>query len=231
MGGGSTGNTAAVEVGKTTTEKKVVQAPRELPPMLTLHSNRFNFDLTEYPVLGNPKAKYVMVSLFDYTCKYCRATHAPIVEVQRAFSNELAVLSLPMPLDSECNRYVRRTGSPHTNACQFAALGLAVWRADRVKFRQYDDWLMSTLPRTTLDQARLEAAALVGSDKLDHALADPWVKSTIQLAIDLYGANTDLVRSGNMPQTIVGTNIVTGTIHNSRELFELVGRGYGLKQQ
>jgi uncharacterized membrane protein len=220
---------AKVEGGKQAAAAVVV--PKEVPPTLTLHSNRFSFDLTEYPVVGNPKAPHVIVSLFDYTCKYCRATHMPIMEVQRAFSNQMAVLSLPMPLDSQCNRYVKRTSSAHTNACSFAALGLAVWRADRAKFHKFDDWLMATLPRTTLDQARLEAAALVGSEKLEKSLADPWVQKTIQLAIDLYGANTDLVRSGNMPQTIVGTNIVTGTIHNSRQLFELVGRGFGLKLQ
>lgn len=212
-------------------KKAAAAVAKEVPPVLTLHSNRFSFDLTEFPVVGNPKAPHVMVSMFDYTCKYCRATHGPIMEVQRAFSNQLAVLSLPMPLDSQCNRYVKRTASAHANSCNFAALGLAVWRADRTKFHQFDDWLMATLPRTTLDQARLEAAALVGSEKLEKSLADPWVQQTIQTAIDLYGANTDLVRSGNMPQTIVGTNIVTGTIHNSVELFELVGRGFGLRLQ
>lgn len=216
-----TGSTSAVATAT---------VPKEVPPVLTLHSNRFSFDLTEYPVEGNPKAPHVIVAMFDYTCKYCRATHGPITEVQHAFSNQLAVLKLPMPLDSDCNRYVRKTASAHANACSFAALGLAVWRADRTKFHQFDNWLMTTLPRTTIDQARLEAAALVGSANLEKALADPWVKATIATAIDLYGVNTDTVRSGNMPQTIVGTNIVTGTIHSSKELFELVGRNFGLRQ-
>lgn len=209
----------------------VAVKPAEPPhPMIELHNGRFNIDLTEYPVIGSPTAPKVMVSLFDYTCKYCRATHQPIVQVQQTFSNELAVLSLPMPLDSMCNRFVRRTPSAHTNACQFAAIALAVFRADRAKFRQYDEWLMSTLPRTTIDQARLEAVALVGAPSLDKALSDPWIGKTIQMAIDLYGANSEAGRSGNMPQMIIGTNIVSGTINGVNGLFELVEKGMGLKR-
>lgn len=224
-GSGSTVTTSGNSEAKQT---PLVEPPPTLK--LTLHTNQFEFDLTEFPLIGSPKATHVMLSLFDYTCKYCRTTHHPIVEAQSAFSNQLAVLSLPMPLASDCNRYVRQTSSAHSNACQFASLGLAVWRADKTKFRQFDEWLMRTLPKSSLEQARLEAVALVGTEKLDRALADPWIQKTIQLAIDVYGANSRATRSGNMPQTVIGTNIVTGTIKTTKDLFELLDRNFGLKQ-
>lgn len=52
------------------------------------------------------------------------------------------------------------------------------------------------------------------------SLQDPWIPKTIQMAIDIYGANNETVRSGqNMPQMIIGTNIVAGTLHDDGELF------------
>ena len=107
------------------------------------YEGMFAVDLQDVPVIGVPTNAQVVVSLFDYSCHYCRLMHPIIQEVQRAFSNELVIISLPMPLDEKCNRTITRTSRPHTNACLYAHLGLAVWRANPAKHPEFDEWMMS----------------------------------------------------------------------------------------
>jgi hypothetical protein len=97
-----------------------------------IYDGKFRFNLGEVPLLGSPGASNVIVSLFDYTCQHCRVMHPQLKAVQYTFSNQLVIVSLPMPLDSTCNYMVKQTPRPHTNACEYARLGLAVWRANHV---------------------------------------------------------------------------------------------------
>ena len=197
--------------------------------LLALHGGSFQLDLYQLPLLGLATAPKVMVSQFDYTCEHCRRSHEPILAAQRLFSNELAVICLPMPIDARCNEWIRRTPAAHTNACQFAALGLAVWRADPAKFHEFDDWLMTAPEGLHVPQALARARVLVGEATLDQALADPWVAQTLQLSIALYHSNALAAKSGAMPMLTAGTNVVTGTVNSTDELCRLLDRALGLK--
>jgi uncharacterized membrane protein/protein-disulfide isomerase len=193
-----------------------------------IYDGRFVFDMNEVPLIGTPRAPHAMVSLFDYTCHFCRAMHVTLKEVHKTFSNQLAIVSLPMPLDSQCNPNVRMTSRFHSNACEYARLGLAVWRADRKVHPQFDDWLFAPEHPPELEVARQHAAQLVGPEKLAAALSHHTITQHLQLGMNIYATNFIHVRQGNMPQVIIGTNLLTGT-NTVEELYRLLDNQLGLK--
>ena len=187
----------------------------------------FALDLRDVPVIGAPTNARVIVSLFDYACHHCRAMHPLIHEVQRAFSNDLVVISLPMPLDGKCNRTVTRTPRAHTNSCAYAHLGLAVWRADRAKHAEFDEWLMTGPEPPSVAVAMSRAVSLVGNNALAAAVRDPWVERLLQFDIAIYEV---AYRSGHgsMPQLIVGATVSEGT-RSREEVLKMLADNLGLK--
>jgi len=207
-------------------DAKIQQTPTN--HYFQIYDGRFTFNMNEAPLIGKPMAPHAMVSLFDYTCHYCRVMHGTLKELQKTFSNEIAIVSLPMPLDAECNRHVRITPRPHTNACEYAKLGLAVWRANPKVHAQFDDWLFEPEHPPELEAARQRAVQLVGASNLETALTNQWVNDYLQLGMNVYATNYIHVRQGAMPQLIIGTNLLTGT-NTVEELYQRLENQLGLK--
>lgn len=190
--------------------------------VITTHQGAFQFNLNDVPLFGSPEAPYVIVSLFDYTCHHCHIMHAHLQTALQYFSNRLAIISLPMPLDSQCNPLIRRTHPTASNACVYARLGLAVWRADRKKFQQFDQFMFSRPVPPPVSEASDYAANLVGANTLGRALADPWVEERLRQNISLYHTNALILQSGAMPQLILGNKAVSGSLNSPGELIRLL---------
>ncbi|MFM1768530.1 MAG: hypothetical protein RJA22_1059 [Verrucomicrobiota bacterium] len=185
-------------------------------------------DLADVPIVGSPTNALAVISLFDYTCHHCREMHPLLEEAQRAFSNQLTLVSLPMPLDAGCNRTVTRTPPSHTNACQYARLSLMVWRAGRERHAEFDHYLMKGPTPPPLGEAVARAVALVGTNALTRVGQDPWVEDRLQYGIALYEA-AYRKGQGRMPQLIVGRNVAVGTYPRD-ELFQLLKDNLGLQR-
>ena len=203
------------------------EAPAPLQRMFPIYGGRFQVNVHDAPVIGSPTNEHVVVSLFDYTCHHCRSMHPLLLETQQMFSNSLVIVSLPMPLDPNCNPTMQRHHPSHTNACDYAWLGLAVWRADRTKHHEFDDWLMTGDKPPSLLETRQKAAQLVGAEVLDKAMLDPWVEQQLKLNVGIYELAYRAQR-GSMPQLIVGPNVALG-IYSKPELLKLLTDGLGLK--
>jgi len=201
--------------------------PRRL---LTLHGGQFEIDLREVPLLGSPDAPHTVVSLFDYTCQHCRTLHHYLAEVLATFSNELAVVCLPVPLNTNCNPVVRRNLPAHTNACEYAQLALAVWRTNRAQFRAFDAWLFEGAAPPSPEAARERAEGLVGLEALPLALADPWIGAQIRRNGALYKKNYETTGSSRMPQLMFGSQISEGRMRGAEDLFGLLESQLGLKR-
>ncbi len=197
---------------------------------LSLHGNAFSLDISDLPLLGSATAEKVMVSMFDYTCSHCRRAHPTIVTAQRYFSNRLAVVSLPMPLDAKCNPWLRRTAEQNQNACVLARLALVVWRADRTVFPEYDDWMMTSPEALNPARALERATDLVGLMVLERFMGDPWIAETLRTSTALYRTNWLVANSSSMPMMMIGTNVISGSLRNPNEIFELLDVGLGLKR-
>ena len=199
------------------------------PRLLSLYDGRFQFKLDEVPMMGSPDATNLVVSLFDYTCHHCRLLHPMLREAQHRFSNQLGIVSLPMPMATNCNPAIVRYMRPHANACEYAKLGLAVWRANPGAFAQFDDWLFTPAQIVPSDQAKQYAAQLVGADKLEKALADEWI--TQQIHTDGYLYHSNYLKMGNsiLPELILGPVISFGPLNSVQDLYKLLDQHLGVK--
>jgi len=189
---------------------------------LVLPGGKFKLDPAELPLLGSPAATNFIVSLFDYTCVHCQAMHPRLKSLLAKYPGRLAVISLPIPLDSHCNLLVRRTAPESVQACEYARLGLAVWRAGPQAYAAYDDWFFAANPVPTLEQARAQAESLVGKDPLNRALADDWVGRQLAFDISLFRANALPENNPRLPQLVIGDIITHGAIDSVGELDDLV---------
>lgn len=198
--------------------------------LFEIFDGRFKLDVNDVPIIGDPKAENVMLSLFDYTCHYCRTMHPRLLAAQQIYSNKLAIINLPMPLDDQCNVTINRGQTPpaHSNACQYAMLSLAVWKTDRAKLAEFDEWMFKFQSVPPLADARVFAQNLVGADKLTRNLSDPWVRQQLDTTISIYATAYTNYHNGSMPQLIVGTNITSGIL-TMEQLFKLLGDQFKLE--
>lgn len=201
---------ASTNTSPARTETNVTVAATPARRMFPVYNGRFELDLNQVPTIGSFTNDQVIVSLFDYTCHHCRAMHPDLVGVQGIFSNRLCIISLPMPLDPGCNSTMQRAHPSHTNACEYAKLGLAVWRADRTKHHDFDEFLMTGEKPPAITEARERAALLLGPAVLEKTLQDPWVAQQLQMNVAIYELAYRAGR-GQMPQLMVGSNVAVGT--------------------
>lgn len=226
----SGGGVPAAALAPTNHPANKADAPPAAPRTISLHDGQFELNLDELPLIGSPQAPHAMVSLFDYTCHHCREMHELLHQAHAAFSNQLAIVCLPMPLDANCNPAVKRTADAHLNACEYARLGLAVWRADRTAFTRFDSWLFGHSSVPSLLQTRQYAEQLVGREPLQRALADEWVNRQIERDVALYQMNQQKTRNNIMPQILVGSRIGFGSLSSVEDLFRLLETEFGLKR-
>lgn len=202
----------------------IASGPVRSSRVLRLHGAQFQLNADALPGMGSSTATNFIVSLFDYTCHHCRDLHHHLRAIEPLFSGRLAVISLPMPLDSACNPVIRSTPEAHVNACQYARLGLAVWRAHSQSFPEFDDWVFAPEKPPTIEQTRQKAESLVGKAALDLALNDGWVDQQIQRDIELYLANARAAGGSGMPQLVVGKAVSRGPVAGTNELIGVIGR-------
>jgi uncharacterized membrane protein len=193
-----------------------------------IDQGRFKFNMNEGPLIGAPSATHAIVSLFDYTCHFCRDIHHELKATQHRFSNQLAIVSLPMPFDSTCNHTIIKTQPAHANACEYARLGLAVWFANRRAHEQFDDWLFEPEHPPELAIARQRATELVGGEQLQAALTNKLVSDYLQLGINIFATNYHRRGQGSLPQVLVGTNVIAGR-NVMPELLSRLEMQFGLK--
>lgn len=192
---------------------------------IVLHEGRFKLNTTELPMIGPANAKAILVGLFDYTCHHCRETRRVVKKAIERASGRLALVSLPMPLDKACNHLVTRTTQEHVHACEYGALGLAVFRAKPAAFPEFDDWLFDPVDPPSIEQARAKGMNLVGVQALSRALRDPWIGERLVNNIALYEANAQASGGDTrLPQIVIGDTLVQGTISTADDLFQLLAK-------
>jgi hypothetical protein len=192
--------------------------------MVKLYDGKIQMNLEEVPVIGNPNAPHSIVSLFDYACSHCRIMHEHLKEAHRQLGTNLAIVSLPMPLCEKCNRTVKQSPKEHADACDYARIGLAVWRANRKAHPQFDDWMFAPPAPPPLAEVTEYAEKLTGVRVLRTALKDPWIEAQLQRDISVYETNY-LHGVGNMPQLIIGTKIY-GSFEKAEDLIRVLHESF-----
>jgi hypothetical protein len=230
------GPTASPTLSPRSNNATVAPATNAAPPpakpsrKLELHAGRFSFELYDAPMLGRPDAPHVAVSLFDYTCAHCRVQHPLLKRVQASLSNDLAIVLLPMPLDKACNPLLAATGPDHVNACEYARIGMAVWRAKPSALATYEEWFFEPTKPRPVAEVRAKAIELTGRPDLDAVMTDPWIDEWLKLGRDLFKANWDRTGRNFLPMLNVGAVLSSGKLESDDELYGILEQHVGLKR-
>ncbi len=195
---------------------------------LSLYDGLFQLDLNEVPRLGSADAPHVIVSLFDYTCHHCRSLHGMLDQARQRSKGQLAVIMLPVPLDSSCNALVRMTASENRNACQYARLALAVWETAPNAFPGFNSGLFESDHPPSISEARQQAERLIGVPALNSCLAGAWGKSQLAINFALFKTNGKRAGSMQLPQLMVGKNVSVGKFNSLENLLALLREQLGL---
>ena len=228
--GGSAGQPPASKspAAKTASEKAASDKDAKKAPdaktaakkrrIVTVGGGQISLDIRHWPLLGKPDAKYVFVEMFDYTCPYCRATHQAVKGAIEHFGDDLAIIALPVPLDSACNRTVGYTAAEHAEACEIAKIAVAVWRCSRRQFPPFHSWLFEQA--RTAAEARQHAAELVGEKALQEELALPHAGNYIAKHVELY----ERIGSGSLPKILFPRSTVSGSVESANTLIDMISR-------
>lgn len=141
------------------------------------------------PLLGSPRATHVLGFLFDYYCPHCREAHHQLAAAQRKYADQLAIVLLPVPLDSKCNRTLNVTQPPFQNSCETALLALALWRMAPLIFPVFDAWLIGQDTPPSIEEIRAKADELVPDFSSRPHLLDPSLNDQVLRNIRLYEAS------------------------------------------
>jgi protein-disulfide isomerase len=166
----------------------------------------------EAPSIGPRDATRAVVFLFDYTCPHCRDVHARLRTAQERLDRRFSVICLPVPLDGSCNPLIRTTLPQHRQACDYARLGLAVWRCDRDAFPQFDSWMAQEVRLPDLEGAKAHAGQLVGPERLSKAMSDDWIEEMLRKDVRIYQEDSLRAGSAVLPQIVAGNVISVGPI-------------------
>jgi hypothetical protein len=199
------------------------------PGILSLYNDKFLMALDDTPMIGSPGASNIIVDLYDYNCPHCRLLHPMLVQVQRRLGDQLGIVCLPMPMDTNCNPFVPQGHPTFTNSCQYARLGLAVWRANREAYAEFDERMFQSEKPLSVDQAREYATQLVGAAELNANLTNQWIEQLILTACYLHHTNWASTGGDAMPQIIIGEAISVGAINSPNHLLVLLEKYLGIK--
>lgn len=225
LGPESTGNAVTVR-------DEAAAEGRAAVDTIRLHGGQFTLRLDQLPVLGSRQADNLLVALFDYTCIHCRSLHRKLEEVQNELGEDkLSVIPLHCPLETKCNAAMQRlkvsTQTPHIGACDYARLALAVWRTDTNAFYEFDRRLFRGDKCPPLRFVRQIAANLVGKERLEHAMTDPWITAQITRNTRIYDANFQKHGRGAMPQLFIGHRITFGDFRSVDDLYQILEQEFG----
>jgi len=179
--------------------------------IVSLYGGRLKLDIASVPILGNPDAENILVCLFDYTCSHCRKTRGMLDRVRQKYGESLAIVCLPVPLNSKCNRLVKRRNYQHRFACDMAAISLAIWSISPEEWVRFDRQLYSNQNMLTPTRAKAEALKLVDEKSLKQAMKDPWIVQQVSKDVNLYAAASRATRKSVIPMLITKAGVMHGT--------------------
>ena len=164
----------------------------------------------ELPVTGNPDAPHVITLLFDWQCSHCRQLHLMLPDVVEEAGGQVAFINCPISLSRECNPLVPLSSTDRfTGSCKLLHIGLALWRTDPIAFSRYEEWYWGDPTKgwnpPGVDEATVYAQNLIGADRLEAAMNDPWIDSYMQTVLEVFSRTSSGGRSA-VPRLIYNGN-------------------------
>ncbi len=190
--------------------------------VVKFYGGRLELDAAEVPRVGNVDAKTLMVILYDYTCSHCRATRQMLERTTQKHGDSLAILCLPTPLDSKCNRMIKPTKAMHRYACDLAKISLAFWKVAPDKWVEFDRMLYTNEEILTPVRAKLAAGKLISEKDLTRTLNDPWVDQQVARDVSMYITAARAAGNSSLPMLITERGIMNGTPRHALDVDDLI---------
>lgn len=178
--------------------------------------NNLKLETNVWPLLGKPDAEMVFVELFDYTCEHCQRTHKAIEGARAKLGDRLAIIALPVPLDSKCNSTVKATDAAHAESCAIAKLAVAVWSVDHDKYAEFHHYLFTAKP--TYAVALIKANEMVDSEKLKAILNSNLPSEYIAKHVAIY----QKAGGGTIPKLMFPKTTSVGAIESTDVIVQLI---------
>ncbi len=185
--------------------------------------NGIELDVTQWPLLGTSDAEIVIAEMLDYTCVHCRNTHHAIQAAMQQYGGRLAVVVLPVPLDSTCNPKITSTSAEHAEACQLAKLAIAVWHQAPDQFGGFHQWLM--VNKRSYTQAVAHAETLIDKQRLRTELDSRVPSEFIAKNVELY----QRASAGTLPKLLFPRSSAVGEIRSSQAIVELIHQNFAVR--
>jgi protein-disulfide isomerase len=195
------------------------------PRQWTILGGKRTLDVTQFPLLGRPDAEFLVGKIFDYCCPHCRELERQFELAQPRYGDRLAIVLIPVPLNSGCNRAVGQTYPRHAYACLYAKLALAIWKESPDRFPEFHRWLFDPIDPPEPAAAKREARRLLDDQDPDELSSQPWVEQQLEKCVDLY----ELCGSRGIPKLILGSAVAKGTIKSVDELCAVLEAHLGIK--
>lgn len=179
---------------------------------------QYRFRIGELPILGDPSAEHIIMVMSDYLCPKCQEMSKKLAAALDLYGDQLAVVYIPVPLNSDCNPYYS-SSKQFVSSCEISKLVLAVGHIDRKAFSNFHRWLIDQSPDAAL--AKRYAQKLVGADQLEQVMSSGWADRQLEINVSAYGG-------GALPRLYVGSKKISGTPSTPEELFTIL-ENYSLK--
>ncbi len=132
--------------------------------------------------------------------------------------DNLAVIVLPVPLNTNCNNQITRTGANFMESCELARLAVACWRVDPEQFQIFHHWMFEAVACPSYSTAKAKVDELVSREKIDAELKKESANKYISKHVQLY----QLVGKGVVPKLLFPTTTVEGEFTSANALVDLV---------
>jgi hypothetical protein len=174
---------------------------------------KIRFSLDDYPRLGSPSAKHVVVELFDYQCISCRVMSGYLKALVEAYPEQVAVLLVPVPMERSCNQWVAAAGQ-YEGSCAISRLALAIWAAEPASFGDFHQAMMSD-PSEAL--ARELALAFLDQEQVDAVGKDESIRRLLENNIRAWKRLSGT--SSSLPKLLISDRRILHGLPASRKAF------------
>lgn len=196
--------------------------PSAGPRIVKLNGGRMEFDTTAMPIIGDPHAPKIVAVLYDYRCSHCRETRKMLEKTKSKYGSELAILCVPTPLSSKCNRFIRQYIPNNRYSCDLAKVSLAFWQVSSDKWTQFDKLLYSSEDHHSPARSQIAAGKLVKEKDLTKQLRDGWADEQIKKNVLYYATAAKAAGEAVLPMIISEHGIMAGTPKHPLDIEDLI---------
>jgi uncharacterized membrane protein len=192
-------------------------------------------DVYKHALIGSPEAPHVMIEMVSYDCPHCREMHRIVERGLARYGSQLAVLIMPIPLETRCNRLITDPKASHQGACSTARMALGVAAIRPQAFERFHNWLMADKEKPPrADKIIAQAYGTVDRARLSSLSNGPDLNRQIKEYIELYATLAQRAGGNNkfgLPVQILGSHIMAGKAEKESDVFEAWEKHLGVKSK